>query len=259
MRWMIQQEFQDRLGEKGVTRRSDAFFVIPRSLCSSMGDWAGESHQARTSGLSLILQSLRDCTANVGKVLTVYLPIGIRCRQLFQDKNGAWIVVRNQRDEGLAVQLKLIAQLIIGTVQLLYNVTGRNGVDMHGILFHGKFLLTVSMRTDCGWLRKLSPYLCYTTEIVCFFPEMYFSDGQINPPTGHTCWGIYFVSLHKRLGSRKALQLAEQAKTHHYDIIRAEAAAEAEIEQYAAQEEYLTAEINCLSQKLEEVLCRDAS
>lgn len=163
-----------------------------------MGDLAGESHQARTSGLPLILQSLRDCTANVGKVLNVYLLIGIRCRQLFQDKNGARIVVRNQRDEGLAVQLKLIAQLIIGTVQLLYNVTGRNGVDMHGILFHGKFLLTVSMKTDCGWLRRLSLYLCYTTEIVRFFPEMYFSDGQINPPTGHTCWGIYFVSLYKR-------------------------------------------------------------
>lgn len=79
------------------------------------------------------------------------------------------------------------------------------------------------------------------------------------------------MSLHKRMGSRKALQLAEQAwrlalssvhaqaKTHHYDIIRAEAAAEAEIEQYAAQEECLTAEINRLSQKLKEVLCHNAS
>lgn len=79
------------------------------------------------------------------------------------------------------------------------------------------------------------------------------------------------MSLHKRLGHRKALQLAEQAwrlalssvhaqaRTHHYDIIRAEDAAEAEIEQYAAQEECLTAEINRLSQKLEEVLCHDAS
>ena len=40
---------------------------------------------------------------------------------------------------------------------------------------------------------------------------------------------------------------------------RAEAAAEAEINQYAAQEKYLTAEINRLSQELEEVLCHDAS
>lgn len=71
--------------------------------------------------------------------------------------------------------------------------------------------------------------------------------------------GDIIVNAQKEAWRLALSSVHAQAKTHHYDIIRAEAAAEAEINQYAAQEEYLTAEINRLSQELEEVLCHDAS
>lgn len=71
--------------------------------------------------------------------------------------------------------------------------------------------------------------------------------------------GDIIVNAQKEAWSLALSSVHAQARMHDQIIMQVEAKAEAEINQYAAQEEYLTAEINRLSQKLEEVLCHDDS
>ncbi len=71
--------------------------------------------------------------------------------------------------------------------------------------------------------------------------------------------GDIIVDAQKQAWCLALSSVYAQVRTHEQTIMQAEAKAEAEINQYAAQEEYLTAEINRLSQKLQEVMYHDAS